>query len=436
MKKFVPRVAFLAILLILVIIHSQVQAQPPRIDSPGEEARPVPDFFFGMTFGLIDRWPVVPFYNVRLHDTRTGWAILNPSDGVYDWTSLDRWMEGSQQHGAGPMLYTFSQTPQWASSNPNDRTCRYGPGECDPPNDLNPDGTGTNQHWKDFVSALARHAAGPTKIRFWEMWNEPRNTFYWTGTAAQLVRMAKDARTIILNVDPKAKLLTPPEVYASPYYEKWWKAYADAGGLQYADILAVHGGIPTGPPTCGKYPLAADFLDMIENFKVFLKGYGVNKPIWDTEEDWGNTERDCFTDLDLQSAFLAQVYVFHRSAGVRRLFWYVPTGKLFDLKTGAPLKPGIAYEQVHGWMMGNALANGCSATGTMWTCSFTGPNGYQSETVWDTSETCGHGVCQTVPYAVDPSYTQYRTLSGDTIAITNHEVPIGAKPILLENKPR
>src|SRR5258708_14422074 len=54
------------------------------------------------------------------------------------------------------------------------------------------DGSGTNQHWIDWVTAVVTRYKG--KISYYEIWNEPNNTAMWQGTNAQLVRLAGDAR--------------------------------------------------------------------------------------------------------------------------------------------------------------------------------------------------------------------------------------------------
>jgi polysaccharide biosynthesis protein PslG len=394
----------------------------------------VPPQFFQMEAHWMQPWPEIPFGGLRLWDTGTTWAMLNPSDGVYDWTNLDKWLSAVQQHGGSyTFLYTMAMTPQWASSNPEDPICHKGPGQCDPPNDLNPDGSGTDQHWKDFVRAIATHAAG--NIRYWEIWNEPVNNYYWSGTFAQMARLASDARTIILSIDPEAKLLSPPNGALEEFGQKWWKGYAAAGGLDYADIIALHGGVNTSPHYCGNWPKAADFITQVANLRTILASFNQHKFIWDTEASWGHADDDCFTDQDLQAAFLAQFYMFHRSTRIVRFFWYSysdgDTGELFDGKTLT--KGGVAYQQVYNWMLGKTLTKPCSANGTVWTCSFVAPNGYVGEAVWDTAQSCDHGTCQTEQYSVGKVYTQYRTLSGETIAITNGQVPIGAKPIMVEN---
>jgi len=424
----------LTILLMLFCFLSFDQPLTAQSDKPATR-RPVPPDFFQMETHWMRPWPVIPFGGLRLWDTGTTWAILNPSDGVYDWTNLDNWLAAAQEHGGDfDFLYTMAMTPQWASSDPGDASCGYGPGQCAPPNDLNPDGTGTDQHWKDFVQAIATHAAG--RIRYWEIWNEPVNSNFWTGNFAQMVRMAKDARTIILSIDPNAKLLTPPNGALEAYGENWWKGYAAAGGLDYADIIALHGGVNRYPHYCGNWPKAEDFVTQVNNLQAILSVYHQHKYVWDTEASWGSVDKICFTDQDLQAAFLAQFYMFHRSMRVVRFFWYSyydsDTGQLFNTETGTLTKGGVAYQQVYNWMLGKTLTAPCSANGTIWTCNLIGPNGYVGEAIWNTALSCSQGTCQTESYAVDKTYTQYRTLSGDTNAITDGKVPIGAKPIMVE----
>ncbi|MGA7753750.1 MAG: hypothetical protein WCB05_13025, partial [Candidatus Sulfotelmatobacter sp.] len=130
-------------------------------------------------------WPTPAIYGLRLWDTDTGWGQINTANGVYDWTNLDSWVASAAAHN-DQLIYTFGMTPTFASSKPKDATCDYGLGFCDPPNDLKTDGTGTDQHFINFVTAIAQHA--PT-IMYWEMWNTPHDIAQWTGTDAQLVRM-------------------------------------------------------------------------------------------------------------------------------------------------------------------------------------------------------------------------------------------------------
>jgi len=424
----------LLLVLVCFCVRAYTQAHPL---AAAQVPSAVPTAFFEMNMHDFHPWALVSFDGVRLWNTGTHWADLNPSKGVYNWTRLDGWISAAQAHGATEIIYTIGMTPQWASSNPNDQSCRFGPGQCAPPNDLNADGTGTNEHWKNFVKAIATHVG--TKVRFWEIWNEPVMSFYWTGTFAQMVRMAKDARTIILGINPNARFLTPPNGANIKFAESWWIGYAEAGGLQYADIIAMHGYVNLPPHTCGNYPQAANFVTEVNNLRTILANYGQSyKSIWDTESSWGQVGMTCFSDPDLQTAFLGQFYMFHRSMNVKRLYWYayddLNTGQLYDPTTGTLLQPGIALQQVHQWMLGHTMVQNCASVGTVWTCGFTGPGGYVAESIWNTAKSCSGGVCQTGKVTVANTFTRYRTLSGKTFSISNHAVPVGAKPIFLDNQ--
>jgi hypothetical protein len=438
MKKLFTAALILAALLVLTPVATPLgAAEPTTSHHPKASQRPVKPWLFAMSTHWFTPWPMINFAGLRLWGTGTNWAELNPRQGVYDWTTLDKWLTAAQSNGSHGIILTLAMTPTWASSSPNDQNCHYGPGECDAPNDVNADGSGTDQHWKDFVTAVATHANG--QIRFWELWNEPVNYYYWNGTFPQMVRMAKDAYTIIHQINPHALMLSPPNGAHIAYGQHWWESYAALGGLNYADVIAFHGYITLPPYKCGKYPQAADLIEHVGQLRAILAKYNaLDKPIWDTEASWGGVTHDCFTDQDLQAGFLAQFFMFHRSLDIRHFYWFAyddgDDGKLWEPKTGQLNKAGAAFNEVQKWMIGNTMTQNCATTdNAIWTCGFKGPNGYVAEAIWDTAEMCKNGNCQTVQYAVDPKYTAYRTLDGDTISITNNAVPIGAKPIMVEN---
>lgn len=407
----------------------------------------IPAAYFGMqaTSGVAlqppqwwsNPWPVVTFDSLRLWDAGVAWAQINTADGVYNWTLLDEWLNDARNNHVGQVMYTFGETPQWASSHPNDQSCAWAPGECDPPKDLNPDGSGPDQIWQNYVAAIAAHSAGT--IKYWEIWNEPKNAYYWNGTVAQLVRMAKDARSVILSIDPQAVMLTPPS------HGPWQTLYFAGGGPEYADIITYHGYVYRSG--CVGFPKAADELTVISGVQAVMATYGQSgKPLWDTETSWGVTGDSCFYDEDLQSAFLAQLYMLHWSAGVERVFWYQYNNQLNGTLwtpnsdphhrnyKGTLHKAGYAYDQVYQWLGGLNMDGPCKQSGTVWTCNFSRPSGYLAEAVWDTSQTCHNGSCGTKNRQVGSQYINYLTLDGKKFSISGGHAPVGAKPILLQNQ--
>lgn len=395
---------------------------------------PVPASLFSMTtHGRIDM-PTVPVVGLRLWSTGTYWYMMNTAQGVYDFTTLDQWISTAQANNFD-LIYTFGEMPAWASSNPTlvCGTANVPAGSCVAPNDVNADGTGTDQHFKDFVTAIVTHAAG--QIKYWEMWNEPTVPGYWQGNNAQMLRMAQDAYGIIKSIDPTAVVTTPSPSTGVYGVANWMGPYLALGGGQYADIITFHG--YSWSPTWGVWPQPEDIVPLVENLKAQLAIYGqTNKPLWCTEGSWGDTSGNGFTDPDLHAAFLARHYLLQESEGVVRYYWFAWDNGgdgLWNASTGMS-KSGVAYQQVESWILGTTPTGKCTQNGTLWTCNYSKSGGFLAEAIWDTSQTCSNGNCTTSNVSVGSQYSHYLDLNGTSFPITNATVPVGAKPIFLENQ--
>lgn len=248
--------SILVLLLALPCLDKLSQAQ----NTPSTT---VPSTYFGMTFnkGADAASPLpepVTAGMLRIWDSGVGWPNIETANGTYNWTPLETLLKNAYDDGITTAIYTMSRTPQWAldlvnncTSNPNqpacDTTCNYydtggvttgagAPGQCYPPSDINPDGTGTDAMWKAWVTALGQEATtlcnegGYACIKYFEIWNEvDRNSqgsswfanqsgysapyMFGNGTSghgaqnsgnsyrgsyAQLVRMTQDARCLLM----------------------------------------------------------------------------------------------------------------------------------------------------------------------------------------------------------------------------------------------
>lgn len=414
---------------------------------PGPAGQGIPPEYFGLdVFTTVfsgTPWPSFSFGSLRLWDSGTSWLKINIGDGVYDFSQLDAWLQTAQQQGVKDILYTFAETPAWASSNPTDQTCvdpSSPPGACDPPSDLNVDGTGADQIWKNFVTAIVTHnqQSSFAHITAWEMWNEPTIPKEWNGTVAQLARMSQDACTIIKTADPSALVTTPAPVTTSVITSaEWMSQYITATQTfsstvcpaPAANVVTFHGylaGTGTSDPE--------KILDTITSMVSLQQATpGVSStPLWDTESDWGRNGN--LPNPDLDAAFLARFYLLQWSGGVARLYWYEYGNTDFGtIWSGGSLnQAGTAYRFVHDWMTGATLTSPCSNGGTVWTCNFTKPGRIKEQAVWDSAQTCNNGSCTASAYAPDSVYTSYQNVAGEVFTFTSgSEVQIGAKPILL-----
>lgn len=445
-------------------------------------------------------WPAgsngqtLPFGGLRLWDTGTGWAEVNTASGVYDFTTVNNFEAAAEANGID-LIYNLARTPNFISSNPNDDSCSYdtsnqgGPGQCDPPSDLNADGSGTDKTWIAWVTAAAINNTtsqyGNTygnRIKFYEIWNEWNIPLFWTGTPQQLARMEQDARCVIegpptgfacnsnsvfpsgTGLDPNARIITPAPVGAgtsssqlaevSTQLASYFSTQANgsnAHGGAFADIIGFHGYVGSASKVQSTSPpcpipenvttVLGDLYSTVQANQNESYAGGKPKPWFDTEDGWSKAQDEGFNDPDRQAAFLARYFLLQWSMGVDRMYWYrwdgtsTYGGALWSPADG-PIEAVTAWQQVAAWMNGASISSCTPNPSTsVWSCSITRPGGYQALAVWDPSQDCVNGTCTTSSYNIPsgPGYTQYQDIAGNTTSIGGStSVSIGAKPILLE----
>jgi hypothetical protein len=393
----------------------------------GAGAQISPEFFALHTYSQ-NYWPStvgVPFSSWRSLSTKVQWSDINTAPGVYNWTVLDAWLATNRQYGQS-VLYTFYSTPSWASSCPT-CACPSGAknhyGACYPPNDLNPDGSGSDRHTKDFITALMQHV-GPGAFKYIEIWNEPNVTNEYAGTVQQLVRLTQDARSIAKFYDPDVQITAPPETGDGGGLKMQYLAnYLAAGGGAYVDVIGMHG-----------YVLAPeDIITRIDAATAVMAQYGQSgKPIFVTEGSWVNYGNNL--PANQQPGFSFRHYLSMLSRPVQRFYLYA-----FDNATEGNLwnhqgltSGGLAYQFYYSWLVGATMTQPCQVqpgSAAVWACTFTKPGGYQAVAIWDAGLLWG----QHITVNVSPQYVQYRDLYGNLTLIKNNQVPIGYDPIWIEN---
>ncbi len=393
----------------------------------------MPSVFFGMhvTGNLVQDWPAVPFGALGKKNA-TSWRYLQESPGGYHWEPLDRYVEAAESHHVSAM-YTFGQTPQWASSNPRAKCLGQGHLGCSaPPANI--------QHWINYVTAVVTRYKG--RIRFYELWNEPGNVGEWSGSYEDMVTLAKHAYRIIKSIDPNAIVLTPAPGAGrygrqpqrgptNPIQERWMQEYLHAGGNSYADGGSFHAYpyYDTCSETleCAGSPLIAQ----VDRMRSVMDRNGMaGKPLYVTEGGWRKEED--LPEPDQQVAFIARWFIILASKGIAGAYWYAWDAKqlwgtLWDPETGIH-PPGKAYAQVHNWLLGATISPCSVSKDNLWSCPLTRAKGYQALAIWN-----GSGK-QSYSYTPGKEYKQYRDLVGNTVPIKG-PVQVGIKPILLETSP-
>jgi uncharacterized protein (TIGR03437 family) len=416
-----------------------------------QTAGPIPSGFFGMTTIAAPDYPKVNIGTLA-HPSTLAWGWTERSKGVYNWSILDNYVAAAQQHGlvdstnTANFAVTFGSTPQWAAADQSSCSVKNNLAQCT-------SGPADIQDWNDFITAVMQRYNGKTQphIRYYELWNEANARNFWTGSYADMVKMAQSAYPIV-HADANSMLLTPsvagPVGNVSPVSGSTWMAgYLDAGGAAYADGGAFHGYIaqtgitpypmPEQDVTSGCVQGTTCFGSIVtkaNTMRQVFDQHGLKgKPMYDTEGSWGDGN---ITDPDVQSAWLARWYLLQ--AGLRTTdnlqlaAWYAwgggPTQTWGDIETASltPTAAAIAYNQVYTWLTGASIPQPCAggSDGT-WTCVVQRSGGYNGLAVWNTQGN--------VAYMPAAGFQQFRDLAGNSTALAaGGTVQIGAKPILLE----
>ena len=303
--------------------------------------------FVGMhTLSPTRHWPGVRFGSIR--PAGTSWGAMEPAKGQFDWHSLDTWVAQAESHHV-QLDYVFVNTPQWASTRPNEACIGKKLGCAAPPN---------LDDWAEFVTALATRYRG--KISSYELWNEPNGSGFWTGTPKQMVELAQRAYPIIKLIDPSA-IVTTPAVSSSGWplsHDEWLDQYLSAGGGKFADAIAWHGYAgrndrPALPPE--------GLSEQIQAVRKVLGKHNLSTlPIWNTEGGWGRDAQ--LPDEGAQAAFLTKWFLINFTNGVARAYWYQwdnpDWGTLWRDGSGIT-QAGRAAQQVVDWLDGTTMAAPC-----------------------------------------------------------------------------
>lgn len=387
--------------------------------SGGSGGATIKESFFGADFNGFGVWPptdgqhqIATLGGVRLWDDNVKWAQIETSKGVYDWSELDNHISKIQSQNAD-VLYTIGNTPQWAGTIPPKSPCGpQGPYSCSSPKDINTDGTGADSYFSDFITALVTRYKG--QIAFYELWNEPDCTCYWSGTNAQIVRMGQDAARIIRSLDPNARILSPSA--HGPSMATWFDGYVAAGGAANFDIVNAH---LRGNGSTNSSPEA--FLTMWGDVTAeTAKRNLTSLPVWDDEH---GIKQGQMSDPDELAGYVARSIALRAGVGVQRQYVYT-----WDQGSGLGLQgnqSGTAWDVVAGWLIGHTISP-CVAAGTVYTCNV--DNG---QIVWDTAQSCKNSVCTTSNYTYPTAYHDQTDITGVKKSLSGKTVPIGYKPIFL-----
>jgi len=246
-------------------------------------------------------WPNVSVPAVRLWDTRTTWADIEPVNDAWSFAHLDRHVEVANSHGTHDILLVLGGTPAWAARDPQAPHPSYLPsGISSPAADLS--------EWREYVATVAERYRG--RITTYQIGNEPNQPMYWSGRPRDLTRAPTIAAEVIHELEPAALVIGAGPVVTDAasvvVAARWWAALRDVP----LDAVALQ-----WYPRPGTDP--DELVAIIQTLRRILRAHDVReRPIWLTEVNH-QTHRST-----RPSTLVTQTVAAARVARVSRMYWY------------------------------------------------------------------------------------------------------------------
>jgi len=264
----------------------------------------------------------------RINRWEIRWDHVEPKANTWNFAANDAAVQSSQAYGI-QVLGILIGTPGWAVI----RGQRPGNGV---PQGLSLPYNDPRNLWAGYVRATVDHYKG--QVTYWEIWNEPDLSFFWTGTPDDYFRLLKVSYLVIKQVDPGARVImagmvVPDLSFLSHVLDDARSAPGSQQFHGYFDIAAWHA---YGPAKA----LYANILRVKQ--LLATKGFSTN-PLWITEDGFPASNPN---GEPRQAAYVLETIAYALTAGANKILIYRasddPTPKTWGLLTASG-QPRMAY---------------------------------------------------------------------------------------------
>jgi glycosyl hydrolase family 39 (putative alpha-L-iduronidase)/carbohydrate binding protein with CBM4/9 domain len=250
----------------------------------------------------------------RLHDfgSFVQWFAAEPSPGQFVW--FDRDVDDLARRDYR-LLGTLCRTPLWAAQ-PGERHQRHGNWSSSPPKDWDA--------WSRYVEAVVLHYHD--HIHEWEVWNEPWDAEFWTGTPGEYAQLLAYGRRAIKKADPRALVVGG---CFSPGVSHFTQSVLQAGGLDSMDVVSYHEYMSPAVMADRADGQAPAFYQAAVDLEQNIQRYGGQQPLWCTETgvpcpsfySWLPAQGPRFSSR-VAVATLVKGLTLAFAAGVERVYYY------------------------------------------------------------------------------------------------------------------
>lgn len=259
-----------------------------------------------MIFGnnVLDAVP--PTGPIRIWDAGVQWCDIEKKKGVWDWSKLDRMVS---QAGSRSITIVLGHPPAWAAKDgPDGRQAAWMPaGSNRPPINM--------ETWRRYVNAVVIRYKD--KVRYYQVWNEPADKRFYSGSWSELGTMTKVAYTEIKSIDKNIKVISPP---LQPRKQAGWTVKGKALMKCMKDV-----NYPFDIWSCHIYPQKGEGIEGFERDLLLVRNAinpTIRKKLWITEMNYNLGGEGNPYQVKQQTALKSQTRNVCSRLDVDKAFWY------------------------------------------------------------------------------------------------------------------
>ncbi|MBN8216425.1 MAG: hypothetical protein J0L75_07260 [Spirochaetes bacterium] len=277
--------------------------------------------------------------------------------------------------------------------------------------------------WRHYVRTVATRCKG--KVKYYEGWNEPDISGFYSGSKAKLIELQKEMYQIVKEIDPAAMVISPSPAAAGVGY---LEGLFELGLNQYVDAIGFHFYTGAGGPEFA--------LTKMQIIRDMMKKYHCEKPLLNTEAGWSiesayakdsqgaGVDTEKTIPIERAGCFIARGYALNWAMGIPLWCLYRWEGGMGLREDNNELKLAAkAYQSIGAWLIG-AIMTGCvrDADGTYTVTLARG--GRTATLVWNADTT--------VDKAAPSGFARGTDVFGRAVTPVRGKIEVGETPILIE----
>jgi hypothetical protein len=198
---------------------------------------------WGIQAGTLDKDVFLKAIDIGVKWTRlqANWSDIERQNGIYDWEETDIAFSSGIDNSITPFVTICGTNALYVTEKRQiDSKLAEIYGTRLLPPTSNPKAM---QAWLKFVRSLVERYK--TKIKYWEIWNEPNHFAYWGDEpdGKEYGRLVYETASAIDEIDPQAEIIAGATASLDPEFTE---AFLSAGNAKLIDIITFHnyGAIP------------------------------------------------------------------------------------------------------------------------------------------------------------------------------------------------